>query len=184
MPSSHFVLEGFKIQFNETNQAMVIKNKTKQKGNNSIDTHRETWSLHLSIRSREQLTCSTLRPTPDLSQCIYQGDNDSRISLACFLMAGKPWSSVIQGLLPNWQTITVNTVYLTFLFSLILQNDTKQKSQKHCFCFPLTPWHWQIPVCSCSSAYKMAEKREAVEVFTLFWRRKTRQWNSNCVPGW
>lgn len=30
MPSSHFVLEGFKIQFNETNQAMVEKtNKPK-----------------------------------------------------------------------------------------------------------------------------------------------------------
>lgn len=29
MPSSHFVLEGFKIQFNETNQAMVEKKKTK-----------------------------------------------------------------------------------------------------------------------------------------------------------
>lgn len=29
MPSSHFVLEGFKIQFNETNQAMVEKTKNK-----------------------------------------------------------------------------------------------------------------------------------------------------------
>lgn len=29
MPSSHFVLEGFKIQFNETNQAMVKKKKPK-----------------------------------------------------------------------------------------------------------------------------------------------------------
>lgn len=29
MPSSHFVLEGFKIQFNETNQAMVEKKNPK-----------------------------------------------------------------------------------------------------------------------------------------------------------
>lgn len=31
MPSSHFVLEGFKIQFNETNQAMVEKKKKNPK---------------------------------------------------------------------------------------------------------------------------------------------------------